>query len=64
MIEYENECVGCSTILHSCLGSACPNKNVPHYYCDECGEEDDLYDFDNRQLCIECIKNLHDKVSE
>ena len=51
-------------ILHSCLGSACPNKNVPHYYCDECGEEDDLYDFDNRQLCIECIKNLHDKVSE
>ena len=59
MIEYENECVGCSTILHSCLGSACP-----HYYCDECGEEDDLYDFDNRQLCIECIKNLLDKVSE
>ena len=64
MIKYENECVGCSTIFHSCLGSACPNKNVPHYYCDECGEEDDLYDFDDRQLCIECIKNLLDKVSE
>ena len=64
MVKYENECVGCSTIFGNCLGKACPNRNVPRYYCDECGEEDDLYDFDDRQLCIECIKNLLDKVSK
>ena len=40
MIRYEDECVGCPPEM-GCLGSICPNRNVPHYFCDYCGEEVD-----------------------
>ena len=36
MIKYEDECVDCDL---SCIGTSCPYVNVPHYYCDLCGEE-------------------------
>ena len=26
---YENECVSCDL---PCIGDACPNRNVPHYF--------------------------------
>ena len=55
MKRYENDCVSCPKEL-GCLGSSCPMKNVLHYYCDECGDETDLYDFDGEELCIDCIK--------
>ena len=57
MISFEDECVGCPTHM-GCLGRACPNKNVPHYYCDECGEEwdpENLHDVDGRMICEECL---------
>lgn len=54
MVKYENECVCCDL---PCMGTSCPNRNVPHYYCDDCGEEDTLYEFDGEELCINCIKN-------
>lgn len=54
MCKYENECVCCDL---PCMGTSCPNLNVPHYYCDDCGEEDTLYEFDGEELCINCIKN-------
>lgn len=54
MCKYENECVGCDL---PCIGTSCPNRNVPHYYCDACREEDTLYEFDGEELCINCIKN-------
>jgi hypothetical protein len=57
MIEYESECVGCTSLGLHCIGEHCPNRNVPHYYCDECGEEDTLYEYEGEELCIECIKN-------
>lgn len=59
MCKYENECVGCDL---PCMGTGCPNRNVPHYYCDDCGEEDTLYEFDGEELCINCIKNRLTKV--
>ena len=34
----ENECVGCPPNM-GCLGAGCPNRNVLHIECDECGEE-------------------------
>jgi len=40
MIQYEDECVGCPPEM-GCLGSMCPNRNVPRIYCDICGEEID-----------------------
>ena len=62
MVEYENECVGCSSIFHSCLGSMCPNRNVARFYCDECGEEKELYEFEEEELCIDCIKGRLKKI--
>lgn len=57
MVKYENECCDCAVPAYPCMGESCPNRNVPHYYCDECGEEPyDLYEFDGQQLCIDCIK--------
>ena len=57
MIRYEDECVGCPPEM-GCLGSGCPNRNVPHYYCDKCGEEyspEELYDYDGEIMCKECL---------
>ena len=62
-VKYENECCDCAVPAYPCLGSACPNRNVPHLYCDECGEEvENLYYFDGRELCIDCIEKLLEKV--
>ena len=63
MIKYENECVGCPVEM-GCIGSLCPHFKVPHYYCDECDEETELYEFEGEELCIECIKGRLDKVGE
>lgn len=59
MIVAENDCVDCGL---PCLGDSCPYRNVPHYYCDECGEEEQLYEFDGEQLCIDCIIERLKKV--
>ena len=56
----ENECVGCGL---PCFDS-CPYKNVTRHYCDECGEEEELYYFDGKELCIECIKKHLKKVED
>lgn len=54
MIKFENECVGCPAGM-GCLGSSCPHTNVPHLFCDSCGDESEkLYDTSNGQLCEEC----------
>jgi len=56
MVEYENECVGCPPEI-GCLGDACPNRSVPHYYCDECNSEmGEVYDVDGEELCEDCLK--------
>lgn len=57
MVEYENECVSCDLY---CVN--CGLKRVPHYYCDECGAEEKLYDFDGRELCGECVLETLDVV--
>lgn len=61
-IRYENECVGCPPDM-GCLGSACPNRRVPHLYCDKCKREvDDLYDYDDKQICLDCIVKKLKKI--
>ena len=46
-----------------CMGSACPYRNVPHLYCDKCEQEvDDLYEWDDEQVCIDCIVKSLKKV--
>lgn len=57
MIKYINECVGCPP-ERGCLGSSCPNRNVPVIICDMCGEE--IWDEDrcnlesNYHICKDC----------
>lgn len=59
MVKYENQCCGCAVPAYPCLGKSCPRRHVKVYECDGCGEELDygeLFEFDDKQLCIECIK--------
>ena len=63
MKTIEDECVGCPPEI-GCLGSSCPYKNVVHYYCDDCGEETQLYYYDGKELCIDCIEKTLEKVEE
>ena len=58
MIKYINECVGCPP-ERGCLGSACPNRNIPVVFCDMCGEEiyceDSRADIDKEyHMCRDC----------
>lgn len=54
MVKYENECCGCAVPAYPCMSSACPNRNVPRFYCDKCGEEVD--EFYEDELCIDCVE--------
>lgn len=64
MIRYENNCCGCATESYPCIGDSCPNRHVPVFVCDECGEEvDDLYEYGSEQLCADCVLERLDKVS-
>lgn len=51
--EVENFCVGCP---QGCIN--CGRKHdVTIYYCDECETQDvDLYEWNGRELCEDCIK--------
>lgn len=65
-VVYENECRGCATDSYPCLGSECPNRRVPHYYCDgECKDEyepSELYDFDGHMLCKDCLAKQFETI--
>lgn len=56
MVKYENECCDCAVPAYPCMGNACPNRKVPHYYCDSCGDETKLYRYDGEELCLNCIE--------
>ena len=60
MVQYEDRCCGCAVPGYPCLGSSCPNRNVPIYHCDKCGDEidGDIYDVDGEELCEECLKDM------
>lgn len=53
MVITENECVDCQL---PCIYEGCPYFAVTRYYCDNCKEEEPLYEYDGYELCIECIK--------
>ena len=65
MIKYENDCVGCPPHM-GCLGDACPNRNVPYYFCDKCGQDtdpDDLHDVEGEMICRDCLFKMFPKIS-
>ncbi len=56
MKKLVNDCVDCGK---PCF-SSCPYKRVPHYYCDNCGEEfqpDELFKWNGEDYCKPCIIN-------
>lgn len=59
MVRVENDCCGCTA---PCLGSSCQLRAVKHYYCDKCDYEGDIYYFDGKELCIDCIEKRLEKV--
>lgn len=59
--RIENECVGCPP-EKGCLGEFCPNRNVIRLYCDKCDSEETLYLYDGKELCIDCIREMLEKV--
>ena len=61
MKKIENDCVNCGL---PCLGDRCPNRNVPHYYCDCCGNEDKLYYYDGLEICQECLLKEFEAVED
>lgn len=63
MKRTESECVGCTSMGLLCMGMSCPNRAVTRYYCDKCRQEaEELYYFDSRELCLDCIANKLEKV--
>lgn len=56
MTKVQNECVGCVSLGLPCLGSACRNRNVTRFYCDECHSEEKLYLYEGQELCIYCLE--------
>ena len=56
MTIYENECLRCDYCIN------CGRDKVPVLICDECKEPEQLYKYDGKELCIECIKDRLEKV--
>lgn len=66
--RFENECVGCPP-EKGCLGSACPNRNVPYYTCDSCGDDfepEELYidEDDGCMYCAPCMLSRYKTVAD
>lgn len=45
-----------------CLGSICPYHEIHRFYCDECGDESVLYEYEDQQLCPDCLCKKFKKV--
>lgn len=60
MRRIENDCVDCGL---PCIDS-CRYKNAVHFYCDECGDERELYHYNDRELCEFCVLEELEKVEE
>lgn len=59
MQKTQSECVQCGM---PCTREACPNFAVTRYYCDECGAEETLYEYEGKELCAECLLKKFEKV--
>ena len=57
MTRYENHCCDCAVPAYPCIGSSCPNINVPTYYCDVCNNGAYAeYDIDGEHYCEDHAK--------
>lgn len=63
MVIYEDGCVGCPPEL-GCLGSSCPNRRYPRYFCDICGEECDTVYVSKSGEILGCDNCIDSKMPE
>lgn len=59
MLKLENQCVDCGL---PCIGNSCRYRNVPVYYCDECGNDNACYSIDGEHYCEDCAKKYLKEV--
>ena len=60
MIVTENECVDCGL---PCIHESCRHWAVTRFYCDKCHEDvENLYYFEDQELCIDCIEQQLERV--
>lgn len=66
MIQTENHCIGCPKDI-GCIGTACRYVNVVVCYCDECGNDEAIYEINGQDFCANCVeeylKNVFDSLS-
>lgn len=64
MKKIVDECCDCAVPAYPCLGNSCPRRNVERYFCDNCDAEidDELYEVDGEDLCIDCLKERFKKA--
>ena len=56
-----NNCVDCGK---PCM-LFCPLRDDSYtWVCDECGEETQLYEWEGKELCLDCLEKYLDKVNE
>ena len=60
LIVVESDCCDCDL---PCIQEGCRFYKVARFYCDDCGEEDTLYYFDDKQLCSYCVLKQLEEVS-
>lgn len=59
-LVISDECCSCASGGYPCRGDLCPLRHVPHLLCDDCGEEERLFYYEDEMLCMDCIeKRLH-----
>lgn len=68
-MQYEDDCVGCDAPAYPCLGSDCKRRKVPHFYCDNCGDECEpealyVYSQYDKWLCQSCLTDQFKTVAE
>lgn len=61
MIEYQDNCVGCTGMGLHCKGGSCPNYGTQKVvYCDKCGcDSVAIYQDGDDQLCGYCLAEKH-----
>lgn len=58
MVRYENHCCECAVPGYPCMGSSCPNVNVPVYYCDICNDDTHaMCDIEGEHYCEKHAKD-------
>lgn len=58
-MEKVESCSGCEL---PCIGTICQYYEYRRFFCDECGTEAPLYEYEGQQLCSRCLCNNFKKV--